>query len=172
MSSAAVIKRIALFAALLLVAVPAAALASGDDVLEDCADDTELSRTYSQAEYKQALAKMPADLDEYTNCRAVIRAAQLRKANSSSGGGGGGNSSTPKRKVSKRDSESVKRKVNNHLASNGPLKVGNTLVEPGNLDSSSTLPAPLIVVLLLTLLGAVVAGGIAIYRVVIDRRNS
>lgn len=167
--SAAAMKRLSLIVVVLLLTIPAAAMASGDDVLQDCADDTELSRTYSQAEYKSALSKIPADLDEYTDCRDIIRQAQLRRANAASGAT---NTGGARRTPSKKDRDNVKKKINDRLASSGPLKVGNATIKPGNLNSSSTLPAPLIALLALTLLGAIGASAIAIRRIVLNRRDS
>jgi hypothetical protein len=167
-SSATAMRRIALIVAVLLLAVPATAIASGDDVIEDCADDGELSRTYSQAEYKKALQDLPADLDEYTDCRATIRRARLRgaqgKQNSAPATG-------PKRKISKHKRDKIKRRLDSGLASAGPLRIGDSLVKPGSLHSSSTIPTPLIVVLVLAALGAAGAGTIAARRFVITRRN-
>lgn len=78
----------ALLAAALAALIPAPALASGDDVLRDCGDDEKLSKRYTQAEYREALDNISADLRQYTNCQAVIRQAQLAAA----GGRGGGTS--------------------------------------------------------------------------------
>lgn len=78
----------ALLAAALAALTPSSALASGDDVLRDCSDDEQLSKRYSQAEYREALDTISADLRQYTNCQAVIRQAQLAAA----GGRGGGTS--------------------------------------------------------------------------------
>jgi hypothetical protein len=73
---------------LFLFAAPAFAQASGTGVIKDCTDDGVLSRNYSQRDYTQALADLPTDVDEYTDCRDLIRRAQLGAA------GGGGNSGT------------------------------------------------------------------------------
>lgn len=85
-----------LIPALLTAAVaalpPAPALASGDDVLRDCGDDERLSKQYTQAEYREALDNISADLRQYTNCQAVIRQAQLRAAGGRGSGGGSGGS--------------------------------------------------------------------------------
>ena len=57
--------------ALLAFASPAAA----NEVVRDCAGDGELSGDYSNDELKGALRKIPADVDEYSDCRAVIAGA-------------------------------------------------------------------------------------------------
>lgn len=80
------------FALLLALLVPTGALASGTDVIDDCALDEQLSKRYSQEEYRDALDNLPADVRQYTNCQAVIRRAQLDAAGGSGGGGGGGTS--------------------------------------------------------------------------------
>lgn len=154
-----------------MLIVPAKVMASGDSVLQDCADDSELSRTYSQAEYKKALADLPADLDEYTDCRAIIKAAQLKNA-TKSGGSSGSGTGTPKRKQSKRETDKISKDIQNAIASQKALKLGSARVTPGSLDSSSSIPAPLVVVLILALLGALAASAIAIRRFVLSRRNS
>jgi hypothetical protein len=93
----------ALLAALALLAGPAAgALASGRDVLDDCTADEVMSKTYTQKEYRDALAQLQGDTDQYGNCRDVIKRAQLKAAaaagerkNSSGSSSGGGASSPP-----------------------------------------------------------------------------
>ncbi len=69
----------------------AAAHASGAAVIRDCTLDGKLDKSYSQKELRQALASIPSDVDEYTDCRDVIRAAQLAAA---TGGGSNGGSGT------------------------------------------------------------------------------
>ena len=68
---------------------PATALAGSDQLYRDC-QDGKIDGKYTQAQYQQALANIPADLDEYTDCRQVIRRGQLQAA----GGKGGGSHST------------------------------------------------------------------------------
>src|SRR5215213_6245335 len=88
-------------ALLVLLLVPvASAMASGRDVLRDCADDEVLSKTYTQKEYRDALSRLATDSSEYSDCESVIRRAQLEQAagrnrNSNQGGGSGGSGSTP-----------------------------------------------------------------------------
>jgi hypothetical protein len=95
-----------LIAALAALASATSAHASGADVIRDCTDDEVLQGQYTQKELRAALANLDADADEYTNCRDVIRQAQLALASgaSSSGGGtssggggttGGGTTTTP-----------------------------------------------------------------------------
>src|SRR3954451_21884844 len=75
-----------------LMLVPAAtALASGGKVVRDCTDDGVLQGHYSQKDLRDALASIPSDVDEYTNCRDVIRRAAFGGAGGKGSGGGGGN---------------------------------------------------------------------------------
>lgn len=70
-----------LFGALL---APTMALASWEDLLQQaCGPKGQVTGTYTQAEYKQALANIPADADQYSNCRSIIEAAQLAAASGS-----------------------------------------------------------------------------------------
>jgi hypothetical protein len=69
--------------------LPAHASASGGDVIADCTKHGTLTKRYSQKDYTQALASLPADIEEYGNCRNVIRDAQLAGASNRSRGGGG-----------------------------------------------------------------------------------
>jgi hypothetical protein len=67
-------------AVLAALALPALAGASGADVIADCTKHGTLTRRYSQKDYRQALANLPADIEEYGNCRNVIRGAQISRA--------------------------------------------------------------------------------------------
>jgi hypothetical protein len=66
----------------LMLGVPASALANANDVIRDCAQDGKLDKHYSQKELAQAEKNLPSDIDEYTDCRQAIRSAM---------GGGTGN---------------------------------------------------------------------------------
>jgi hypothetical protein len=84
--------RIAIALALLaaLLVLPGAAFASGDAAIKDCANDGKLDKTYTTSELADAIANLPADVDEYSDCRDVLRRAQLGGGSSSGGSGGGG----------------------------------------------------------------------------------
>jgi hypothetical protein len=86
--------RAAILASVLAVAcvAPATALASGSTVVSDCALDSKLDKTYTAKEYKDALKNIPTDVDEYTDCRDVIRRAQLAAAGGGKKDSGGGDS--------------------------------------------------------------------------------
>jgi hypothetical protein len=72
---------------------PAVAHAGGSAVIRDCTDDGRLEGHYTQADLRDALNSIPTDVDEYTDCRDVIRRAAF-SAGASGGGGKGGNSNS------------------------------------------------------------------------------
>jgi hypothetical protein len=72
--------------AVLALGLPATAQANWQAVVRDCAQDGKLDGHYSQRELRQAQQNLPSDIDEYTDCRSVIRAAM---------GGGSGSSGGP-----------------------------------------------------------------------------
>jgi hypothetical protein len=61
--------------ALALLALPANAFASADQVIRDCARDGKLDHDYSNSELRKARNNLPSDLDEYSDCRDVIASA-------------------------------------------------------------------------------------------------
>ena len=99
------------------------------DVIRDCNADGRLDRTYPPSDYQGALDQLPSDIDEYTDCRSVIRRAQLAAA----GGKGGGktgilglvDTTTP-------PSAQELRKIEQAIGSAGPVDVGGRTVEPGS----------------------------------------
>ena len=70
----------AIVASLVAMVGAAPALASPAGVIRDCSEDGALNGKYSQSELERALEQLPSDLDEYTDCRSVIRRAQLGSA--------------------------------------------------------------------------------------------
>jgi hypothetical protein len=75
-----------------LAARPPAARASAAAVLADCQRNGKLSAQYSIADLRGALANMPVDVKQYTNCYDVIQRQLLAQIQSSSGSGGSGGS--------------------------------------------------------------------------------
>ena len=75
----------------LAAGVPAGASAAdrSKEVIKDCYQDGKLDGNYSRKDLKNAERKLPSDVDEYSDCRAVIQAAQRRGKNGGGGGTGG-----------------------------------------------------------------------------------
>ena len=117
-----------------------------------------LTKTYSQQDYRDALAHIPSDVDEYTNCRQVIRQAQLGIG----GGATGGQGTTQNPFAGATPAEVAQAKsdiVRARATGSRPQVVAGRLVTPGTLSyrqvrSVSKLPTPLIVLVVLIVLGA------------------
>lgn len=90
-----------IFAALILalLALPALAQASGEDVIRDCSEDGTIDGSYSPGEYRDAEQNLPSDIDQYTDCRDLIAQGKPgnRKAGSGAGGLGGGGAGQSRR---------------------------------------------------------------------------
>src|SRR5438552_4875784 len=71
---------IALASAAVFWVAAAPAHASPTDVIRDCSQDGKLDKHYTEKELVGALRKLPSDVDEYTDCRGVIRRAELAGA--------------------------------------------------------------------------------------------
>ena len=90
-----------LLCALAALALPAGALASSDDVIRDCTDDGSFSKQYSHRDYQNARDNLPTDIDEYTDCRAMIDAklsgggGSHDSGSGAGAGGSGGGGGTP-----------------------------------------------------------------------------
>jgi hypothetical protein len=78
-------RHLLIICALALVALPAPAFASADQVVRDCVYDGKLDHHYSNAELRRARDHMPSDADEYSDCRDVIAAA-IKGGSDRSGG--------------------------------------------------------------------------------------
>jgi hypothetical protein len=84
---------LALLITFTLVPAATALAGSGTAVIRDCTDDGVLEGHYTQKQLRDALSSIPSDVDEYTNCREVIRRAALAAAGGGGKGGGGSTSS-------------------------------------------------------------------------------
>ena len=155
-TTAALAAALALLAAL-CVAVPASA--SPGSVIRDCSEDGILNGKYSQSELDGALEQLPSDLDEYTDCRAVIRRAQLNAA------GGKHRAKRPASTADRVDAASPpsgdeQKEIAKATGTGGAVKVGGTGVKPGesaqpfhSASFGTDLP-PLVLIVLLALGGA------------------
>jgi hypothetical protein len=154
----------------LCLLIPASpAFASGADVLIDCNDNGRLTKDYSQKEYRQALAQMPADLKQYTDCESIIRRAQLGLPASEANAGNPFLGATPEEQAQAVTDIETARKVGRK-----PQRIGSTVVTPGALSftkvsaATTELPTPLLVLVVLILLGTV---GFAVHHVQARRRE-
>src|SRR4051812_25894716 len=77
---------LAVVALTLLVAPPAEAW-TVNDVIRDCSKNGKLSHDYPPSLIRKARESLPADIDEYTDCRDLL---STPTSSASQGGGGGG----------------------------------------------------------------------------------
>ncbi len=147
--------------------------ASARDVVRDCTDNGRIDSSHSSADYNAALHSLPSDVDEYTDCRQIIGAAQRRDAHRSTGGGaggGGGGTGLPGGGASGGASPSPgggspvpktpgEAGALSGARKGGPVTVAGEPITPGGSGVAASalrnsLPAPLIALMVLLGLGA------------------
>jgi hypothetical protein len=185
--------RLALATLLALLALAGSAHASGRAVLDDCTEDEMLERTYTQQEYRDALAKLPADADQYGNCRDIIARAQDAAATKGTTKGGpkktgaGAPSSgarpaapapsvapakqqlaaaTPQERAAVRDA--ARDAPADEVAEAAPIATERVGSAPRS--SVSDLPLPILVLLAVLLAGALALGAVGVRSLVLTRR--
>jgi hypothetical protein len=156
----------ALLAALAAAAPPAGA--SATDVIRDCSEDGVLNGKYSHSEIEKALEQLPSDLDEYTDCRSVIRGAQLGSAGRH---GKRGKGVASRIDTTAPPSAGEEERIGRAAGSQGSVKVGGAVVRPGatadpfNASGLGGELPPLFVALLVAAACAALAGaGFALSR--------
>ena len=161
-----------LLTAVLVLGLPAAARANGNAVIRDCADNGQLDKHYSQKDLRDAYNNLPSDIDEYTDCRAIIRAAMA--------GGSGSNGAPPPNGVptpsgaiagSPADVQALNTIAARAASGKRPaVNIGGRRVLPGNagmsgvfggLAGSNTLPTSLVAAIAALLVLAVVTAYLA-----------
>ena len=171
--------RIATALALLLalLAVPSVASASPSQIYKDCADGA-IDHNYSQKDYADALAHMPADIDEYTDCRSQIQRKQLGGGGGGSNGSGdtgtGGGAPDPLATATPAEKAAFNKAV---AAGDQPIKLDGRPIYPGELGGAKTtglsnLPTPMLAVLALLILAGIGAAGLGTRRLVLGRRTA
>ena len=169
--------RLALAVALCALVVPAAAQASPGAVIRDCREDGDLDHKYSNADLRKAEDNLPADVDEYTDCREVIAGAVTsgtNKGGGQTGGGGGGGAGAIAAGAAGKEQAAQSR---DNAALDGTkkqkhprLNVGGRSVEPGDnglfnvASDTNGLPLPLLLALIAAVLLAVGGGLVALRR--------
>jgi hypothetical protein len=162
--------RTALVACLLavLVGAPAAfADSTRTKILQEC-QDGRLTGNYTSRQIRDALDNIPDDVDQYSDCRDVLRRALLNQAGNSgnngggggtSGGGGGGTGGGGTGGAPLTPSTDADRQALDQATTNGgqPVQIAGRAVSPGEGDLRNPLPTTLIVVLALLAAAAVAA---------------
>jgi hypothetical protein len=148
-----------------------AASASPGAVIRDCSEDGVLNGHYSHGDLTKALDQLPSDLDEYTDCRAVIRSAQLGSA-APKHRGGRGRGIAGKVDAGAPPRPDEQRKIAQATgAGGGPVKIGGKGIRPGASGAPFKTAGfgtdlPTLVLVVLIALGAMVlgAGALAVQR--------
>jgi hypothetical protein len=83
----AVVRSVLAIALAVLLLAPAAEAAERVDILRDCQDGS-LSGNYTPAEIRDARHNIPADIDQYSDCRDVLTRALIPTSGGSGGSGG------------------------------------------------------------------------------------
>lgn len=171
--------RLALAVALCALVLPAVAQASPSQVIRDCRYDGDLDRKYSNGDLRKAEDSLPADVDEYTDCREVIAGAVTKSsgAGASGGGGdggggagaGGGTSGGAGGDAARAGDQAAVDKLARDRK-RPRLDIGGHSVEPGDnglfdvASASHGLPLPLLLALIVALLLAVGGALVALRR--------
>jgi len=164
-----IVSALALALSLLVLPATTASADTGAKIIERCTHGQSLSG-FSQKDYRRALAELPTEVEEYSDCANLIRRAQLAAAGGGGGPSSGGPAATPL-------SASEQRAITRAPKSGGePLKVGNELVSPGVVHADvssalSSLPDPLLAMLAFLLACTAALGGRAILKVVRAHRS-
>lgn len=162
--------------AVLALAAPAA-FANYHDAIRDCNDDGVLQGQYSAHEIRQAIRHLPSSLEEYSDCRDVLRAylANLHKPNRGRGSHPVPEAppnpayTTPSGAVasSQRDFDALKaeQKAQSETDRAPAVKVGGHEISPGTAGlataAARTTPNELPLPVLLTLAGLAAIAALA-----------
>jgi hypothetical protein len=165
----------------LLVAAPAALAGTRADIIRDCGDDGRLDGSYTPSEIRDARNNLPADQDQYTDCRDVLNRALGgtgdKGLGDGSGGGalGGGGSDRPREPLTPSGPEEQAALDKSIGGGGAPVQVGDSTVVPGaagfGADAArNSIPATLLAVLILLGLAAVAGAVPYVRRRVLARR--
>jgi hypothetical protein len=162
--------RLLLLVALALLALPGSAMANP---IADCNTDGDLDKQYSNAELRRAIEKLPADLDQYSNCREILTGAITggsdRGGNRPTSPDPASGSTLPPEEHEARaqDVEDLAAITADPEKSPPSVRVGDEKVEPGSnglfdlASASNDLPVPLLVALIALALVALIGGLVA-----------
>ncbi len=145
----------------------------GEKIIDRCTHGESL-KGFSQSAYRKALKELSAGTEEYSNCAALIRQAQLAGASGrTSAAEAAAGSTTAALPPTPAERQAIARAPS---AGAVPLKVGGETIKPGvvhaNIASAfSTLPMPLIATLAFLLLCLLLALGVGARDWIRERRR-
>ncbi len=160
------VRNLVVLVALALLALPAPAMGSADQVLCDCITDGRLDRKYSNAELRKARDNLPADSDEYSDCSDVI--ASAIKGGSDRGGGAGspgvGGTDPAGEAAARTNDEGELAAIAQGDGEAPSVDVGGTSLQPDSsgffnlAGAANQVPLPLLIALTLLCLMAMASG--------------
>jgi hypothetical protein len=171
----------------LLVAAPAAMAGTRADIINDCYDDNKLDGNYTPSEIRDARNNIPADIDQYSNCRDILGRALGGSGDKRAGGGGdgnalgggGGGAGAPPSEPLTPNGPEEQAALEEAAVGGGdaPVQVGDGTIVPGAAGLASNaarnaLPVSLLAVLILLGLAALAATVPPVRRRVHARRFS
>ena len=164
-----VVRHLLLLGALVALALPAAASASGQQAARDCVVDGDLDRNYSNAELRRALDLLASDSNEYSDCPDVLEAAIKGGSDRGKGRGSPGVGATDpagEAAAQQEDQAELAAIAANKGGKPPSVQVGDKIVKPGSngifdlASAANELPLPLLLALIAVCLLAL-AGGLA-----------
>jgi hypothetical protein len=157
----------------LLVAAPAAMAGTRADIVADCFDDGKLDGNYTASQIRDARNNLPADVDQYSDCRDVLsRALGGSGASDVSGGGPGGGGRPPQPLTAGSPDEQRALEAAASGGGDKPVQVGGGTVVPGASGlqagaSRSEIPGTLLTALILLGAAAIAAAAPPARRTVV-----
>ena len=152
----------------LLVAAPAAHAGTRSQIISDCFDNGKLDGNYTASQIRDARNNLPADVDQYSDCRDVLSRAlggtgsdQIGGGGGGTGGGTGGGGPTQDLTPNGPDEQQALDSAGAH-GGDKPIQVGDSAVVPGASGfaagaARNDLPSTLVVALILLALAAIAA---------------
>jgi hypothetical protein len=163
---------------MLVLASPPLARADVGAIINRCTHGQSLGG-FSQQDYQRALAELPTEVEEYSECGNLIRRAQLAAAGGAGGLGAGAGAGPGSGAPVPLPLTPAERSALRHIAQTGsaPQLIGNEVVSPGVVHASvasavSTLPNSLLALLAFLLASALVLAGRALRNRVHARRST
>jgi len=164
----------------LLVAAPAAMAGTHSDIIGDCYDDGTLDGSYTPSQIRDARNNLPADIDQYSDCRDVLNRALGGSGTKGVGGDGfgtGGVGAGGPAALLTPNGPEEQQALDAAGASGGdkPIQVGDGTVVPGASGfaagaARNDLPSSLLAALILLALAALASAVPQVRRRVLARR--
>ncbi len=168
----------------LLVAAPAAMAGTRIDIIRDCEQDGRLDGNYTASQIRDARNNLPADVDQYSDCRDVLARALGGSGSNRVGGGsgsdalgGGGSGGSAEPLTASGPDEQRALEQAGATGGNAPVQVGDGTILPGVGGfaagaARSALPDSLVAVLILLGFATLAASVPYVRRRVLARRHA